>query len=95
MNAVEFIRTKVFKLTQAPFAVIAGVSQPTVSRWEAPDCAGSEPNREEMERIRSAAIKRGLAFDDSWFFQTFPEEQVNDEAERATYAEPALDRAAS
>lgn len=75
MNAVEFIRTKVFKLTQAPFAVIAGVSQPTVSRWEAPDNAGSEPSRDEMDRIRSAAKTRGLDWNDSWFFQTFPDEE--------------------
>jgi transcriptional regulator with XRE-family HTH domain len=76
MNAVEFIRTKVFKLTQAPFAVIAGVSQPTVSRWEEPGNTGSEPSRDEMNLIRSEAIKRGLDWNDSWFFQTFPDDEA-------------------
>lgn len=76
MNAVEYIRTRVFKLKQAPFAVIAGVSQPTVSRWEASDNAGSEPSREEMNRIRSAAFERALPWSDSWFFQTFPDEPI-------------------
>jgi transcriptional regulator with XRE-family HTH domain len=75
MNAVEFIRTKIFKLKQAPFAEIACVSQPTVSRWEQGECVGSEPNREEMERIRNAAIDRGLEWNDSWFFQTFPDDE--------------------
>lgn len=73
MNAVRYIRKQVFKLNQAPFAELAGVSQPTVSRWESSDCSGSEPTREDMERIRNAAIERGLAWDDSWFFRTFPE----------------------
>jgi transcriptional regulator with XRE-family HTH domain len=77
MNAVEYIRTRIFQLKQAPFAEVAGVSQPTVSRWEREP--GSEPNRDEMERIRSAAISRRLPWDDSWFFQTFPD----DEAETA------------
>jgi transcriptional regulator with XRE-family HTH domain len=74
MNAVEYIRTKVFKMTQAPFAAVAGVSQPTVSRWEMDSLPGSQPDREEMERIRSAAIERGLPWNDSWFFQTFPDD---------------------
>jgi transcriptional regulator with XRE-family HTH domain len=74
MNAVKFIRTKVFKLEQAPFAGIAGVSQPTVSRWEQTEITTSEPNREEMSLIRSEAIKRGLDWNDSWFYQTFPDD---------------------
>lgn len=69
MNAVKHIRERVFKLTQAPFAALAGVSQPTVSRWEEADCQGSEPTREQMARIRAAAIKRGIEWDDRWFFE--------------------------
>lgn len=76
MNAVEHIRTRIFKMKQAPFAAVVGVSQPTISRWEAPDFIGSEPNREEMSRIRDAALERGLKWDDSWFFQTFPDEET-------------------
>lgn len=76
MNAIKFIRTKVFKLRQAPFAAeIAKVSQATVSRWESDDQPGSQPNREEMERIRRAAHERGLLWNDSWFFQTFPDNE--------------------
>jgi hypothetical protein len=29
-----------------------------------------------MENIRKAALERGLAWDDSWFFQTFPDDEV-------------------
>lgn len=80
MNAVKYIRTKVFKLEQAPFAVIAGVSQPTVSRWEQAEIKNSEPNREEMRLIRSEAVKRGLEWNDSWFYQTFPDEPAEQES---------------
>ena len=80
MNAVKHIRERVFKLTQAPFAALAGVSQPTVSRWEEADNLGSEPTREQMARIRSAAIERGLEWNDSWFFQTFPDDAEQESA---------------
>jgi transcriptional regulator with XRE-family HTH domain len=83
MNAVEYIRTKVFKLEQAPFAGIAGVSQPTVSRWEQTEMENSEPSRKAMELIRSEAIKRGLPWSDSWFFQSFPDEPATSERESA------------
>lgn len=79
MNAVEHIRKRVFKLKQAPFAALAGVSQPTVSRWEEDSLPGSQPSRDEMDRIRSAAHERGLPWDDSWFFQTFPDEPAEQE----------------
>jgi DNA-binding transcriptional regulator YiaG len=75
MNAIRYIRTKVFDVKQAPFAEIAGVSQPTISRWEEESQPGSQPSREEMARIREEAIKRGLNWNDGWFFQTFPDEQ--------------------
>lgn len=78
MNAVEHIRKRIFKLKQAPFAAVAGVSQPTVSRWEQESIPGSQPTRVEMDRIRSAALDRGLEWDDSWFFQTFPDEPVEE-----------------
>ena len=86
MNAVEYIRTKVFKLEQAPFAGIAGVSQPTVSRWEQAEIENSEPNRKAMELIRSEAIKRGLPWSDSWFFQTFPDDAVASDSEKESAA---------
>lgn len=70
MNAVKHIRTQVFKLAQAAFAEVAGVSQPTVSRWEQ---QGMSPSRDDMARIRNAALDRGLEWNDSWFFDA-PEE---------------------
>ncbi|WP_064712118.1 helix-turn-helix domain-containing protein [Rhizobium bangladeshense] len=70
MKPIEFIRTHVFKQTQAAFARLAGVSQSTVSKWEAGVLA---PSQEEMVRIRSAAIRLALgweceAWQDEWFF---------------------------
>lgn len=79
MNAVKYIRTRIFKVEQAPFAVIAQVSQPTVSRWEAGHVR-SEPSLAEIERIRSEAEKRGLPWSDGWLFQTFPDEQAEQAA---------------
>jgi|GEM_PF-1217281 len=63
---LECIRTDIFKLKQAEFAVIAGTSQTLVSRWEN---GVTEPTREHMENIRKAAIERGIQWDDSWFFR--------------------------
>jgi len=76
MNAVQYIRTKVFDLSQAAFANdVAKVSQPTVSRWEDESQPGSQPDSEAMKRIRDKAIQLGLEWNDSWFFQTFPDEE--------------------
>jgi transcriptional regulator with XRE-family HTH domain len=64
---IEHIRRHVFQLSQAAFAEIAGVTQPTVSRWEAGEW---EPNRDDLERIRQAAIESGKPWSDAWFFET-------------------------
>lgn len=66
MSAVAHIRNHVFKLNQAAFAKIAGVTQATVSRWENGEFP---PNRDNMERIRQAALADGKPWDDSWFFE--------------------------
>lgn len=66
MNAVEHIRRNVLGLSQEAFSKVAGVSQPTVSRWERGEL---EPGRDEMSLIRSKAIELGKAWDDSWFFE--------------------------
>ncbi len=73
MNALKYIRTRIFKVEQAPFAAIAQVSQPTISRWEQADKSKSEPSLAEIERIREEAAKRGLPWSDSWLFQSFPD----------------------
>ncbi len=64
MSAIRHIRREVFKATQAEFAVLAGVTQASVSRWE----AGVSPSLDEMQAIRRAAAERELAWDDAWFF---------------------------
>lgn len=47
-------------------AEIAKVSQGTVSKWETDQL---QPDRREMDRIRREAHKRGLDWDDRWFFE--------------------------
>lgn len=66
MHPIEHIRRSIFKLPQHAFAKIAGVTQPTVSRWETYQW---EPNRDELSRIRSAAINCGKSWNDKWFFE--------------------------
>lgn len=63
---IAHIRSGVFGLSQAEFAKLAGVTQPTVSRWERGEF---EPNRDELERIRTAARTLKIDWDDSWFFE--------------------------
>ncbi|NTS30698.1 helix-turn-helix transcriptional regulator [Phyllobacterium sp. BT25] len=65
MNALKHIRKHIFKVTQAQFASLAGVGQPSVSRWE----NGIAPSLDEMQAIRRAAAERGIDWDDSWFFE--------------------------
>lgn len=66
MNALIRIRKHIFGISQAAMAAIALVSQGTVSKWETGELA---PDRNEMERIRAEAVKRGLEWNDSWFFE--------------------------
>lgn len=65
MKPISNIRTNVFHQTQSAFGRLAGVSQSTVSKWEAGTLA---PSQDEMIRIRTAAIKLGVPWDDMWFF---------------------------
>lgn len=66
MHPIEHIRKNILGITQGALAAITGVTQATVSRWEAGEL---EPGRGEMERIRATARARGLAWDDRWFFE--------------------------
>ena len=72
MNPLEHIRSNVFQVTQSVFAEIAGTTQPSVSRWERGE---QRPDHLEMERIRTEARERGIAWDDRWFFE-IPAEQA-------------------
>lgn len=63
---IAHIRKQIFKVPQADFAVIAGTTQTSVSRWEKGE---QVPDINEMERIRSAARERGIEWEDRWFFE--------------------------
>lgn len=65
MNALLHIRKKVFAVSQAEMAEIAGARQATVSRWET---GALEPSRDQMNLIREEALRRGIVWNDSWFF---------------------------
>jgi transcriptional regulator with XRE-family HTH domain len=67
MTPLHHIRVNVFRVTQVEMAAIAGVRQSTVSRW---DNGANEPTRRKLQRIRDEAIRRGLQWDDRWFFST-------------------------
>lgn len=65
MNAIRHIRKNIFRVTQQEFAAIAGVQQPSISRWE----NGVAPTLSEMQAIRDAAKSRGIDWNDAWFFE--------------------------
>jgi transcriptional regulator with XRE-family HTH domain len=67
MNPLLHIRKNVFGITQAEMAAIASVAQGTVSKWEN---GISAPDRNNLSRIRHTAALRGLAWNDSWLFET-------------------------
>lgn len=66
MRPIEHIRRNVFQVTQSAFAAIAGTTQPQISRWEV---GSAEPSRDEMAKIRAAARRRRLDWDDRLFFE--------------------------
>lgn len=65
MNSIKHIRKTVFRLNQADFAALAGVTQATVSRWE----SGGTPTLSELHAIREAAAERKIRWQDKWFFE--------------------------
>lgn len=77
MNIMYHIRTTVLRITQSEMALIAGTQQATVSRWETNDTDKLLiPNREQLFAIRNEAVKRGLDWSDSWFFDAPEKEAV-------------------
>jgi DNA-binding transcriptional regulator YiaG len=65
MNTIYYIRKTLLNLSQSDFAAILEVSQSTVSRWE----RGVAPSLDEMSKIRSVAIRRGVEWQDRFFFE--------------------------
>lgn len=66
MGAMKSIRVQVFGVSQWGFAGIAGVMQSTVCRWERGE---TEPTRGQLARIREEALRRGIEWSDTWFFE--------------------------
>lgn len=69
MDNLRRIRKQLFRLSQSEFGSIAGVTQATVSRWEAGILA---PSLTELDRIRSEAKARGLRLKTDDFFPAKP-----------------------
>lgn len=69
MNNLKYIRTNVFKLSQAEFAAIVGLKQSAVSRWEA---GTSSPTFNQVRVIREEAKRRALGWDHDWLFGNVP-----------------------
>lgn len=68
-NAIRHIRKTIFGETQKGFAKIAGVSQSTVSNWERGEW---EPTLDNISRVRSEALRRGLEWSDAVLFEPVP-----------------------
>lgn len=70
---IRYIRKNILKISQKDLASIAGegTSQASVSRWETGEL---HPDRAQMANIRSEAERRGLPWNDEWFFTTDPNE---------------------
>lgn len=66
-SPARYIREVVFGISsQEAFACLLGVSQAQVSRWET---GVNGMSRRVQTRIRELARERGIAWDDSWFFE--------------------------
>lgn len=65
MSTVHHIRKAILDISQADLAAIANTTQASVSRWEKGEL---QPDLEQLRRIRDAVRQRGLAWEDSWFF---------------------------
>ena len=66
MSRLLRVRKDILGVTQSEIASITGATQATVSRWEKGEL---EPDRRQLDAIRTEAQRRGIAWDDRWFFE--------------------------
>lgn len=67
MSPARYIREHIFGVqTQAEFAELLDYSQANISRIET---GAQRPGAEYQERVRSAARRKGLRWDNNWFFE--------------------------
>lgn len=66
MSTIAHIRRVVLGMSQHELARLCGVTQGTVSRWE---IGHLSPHMEDLVAIRDEVSRRGLSWDDSWFFE--------------------------
>lgn len=69
MSVVAHIRKHILGLTQAEFGAIAGAGQGVVSRWEKGELS---PDLNQLRAIREEVLRRGLFWEDRWFFELPP-----------------------
>ncbi|MBI1201470.1 MAG: helix-turn-helix domain-containing protein [Rhodopseudomonas sp.] len=67
MTPLLHIRRHVLKVTQKEMAAIAGVKQPTISRWER---GIRQPALIHLSRIRSEAKRRRIKWNDRILFDS-------------------------
>jgi transcriptional regulator with XRE-family HTH domain len=67
MNRFLHIRLTVFGCSQAELSRISGIPQSLISRWES---GKRTPGLVNLEKLRAAAITRGIGWDDRLFFET-------------------------
>lgn len=77
MTPILHVRKNVLGVTQAEMAVIAAVSQGTISKWEAGEL---QPDLDKLALIREEAQRRGIEWDDRLFFESPLSPQDNDPA---------------
>lgn len=65
MHPVEYIRTRLLKMTQKELAEAMKCSQGAISKWEN---GLSQPALDDLAKIRKIATKHGIAWSDSIFF---------------------------
>lgn len=67
MTPAQYIRERVFGIrSQAAFGALLDYSQAQISRLET---GARQISRDAQERIRAAAKRRKIRWDDKWFFE--------------------------